>query len=240
MVKTYDLAYGGATVDSTLAKPYLPTVLSLQQQVQQEFIPLYTGADSQAYWDPESTLFAFWFGINDVGNTYSSSLPEEYMAVYPRILDRYAEQIANLFDMGARNFLFLNIPPVQRSPLTQSQGYDASVLEFQAIAIFNNGLANMAEELRQNASLVGEVVNVDVFDAYSLFSAVLDDPQAFEITKQYVNTTDYCAAYENGTFTMTSFDSSCVAPVNDYFWLNSLHPTYPMHDLLASSIAESV
>ena len=227
-------------MDAALATPYLPTVLSFQQQVQGEFLPLYTGQNAVATWNPSTTLFAFWFGINDVGNTYSSNNPSNYSNVYAAILEQYTIQVNDVYTAGARNFLFLNVPPVQRSPLTTAQGSDASALEAEAIAIFNAGLATMAQNLQQNASASKTRISVNVFDAYTLFNEVLDNPKAFPQTAGYVNTTDYCPAYENGTSALTTFDPSCVAPLDAYFWLNTLHPTFPMHDLLASEISDSL
>lgn len=44
----------------------------------------------------------------------------------------------------------------------------------------------------------------------------------------------------SGTPTLTSSDPSCRAPVNGYLWLNDLHPTYPMHNLIASEIVQQI
>lgn len=41
IVETVNLAYGGAVVDDRLIAQYLPTVLSLRNQVEDEFLPLY-------------------------------------------------------------------------------------------------------------------------------------------------------------------------------------------------------
>jgi len=43
--------------------------------------------------------------------------------------------------------------------------------------------------------------------------------------------------FSSGTLTEDFFDPTCGVPVNEYFWLNTLHPTYPMHDVLAQQIA---
>lgn len=238
LIETVNLAYGGATVDSTLAKPYLPTVLSLQQQVQEEFLPLYTGPSPKVPWTPDTTLFALFFGINDIGNTYYLNSASDYISLYTAILTKYAEQVSTLYASGARHFLFLNVPPIQRSPLTTSQIPLASTAESYAISIFNVGLQDLVQELQQNASIAGDTtLTVTTFDTYSLFTAVLDDPGVSQITAGYRNTTGYCPAYEDGMPTMTYFNESCGIPVNEYFWLNTLHPTYPMHDLLAERIA---
>jgi hypothetical protein len=70
--KSLVLAYAGATVDAALVKQYLPTVLSLKQQIQNEFIPIYA-PNTTAVWNPLATLFAIWIDINDVGNSYSAT-----------------------------------------------------------------------------------------------------------------------------------------------------------------------
>ena len=44
----------------------------------------------------------------------------------------------------------------------------------------------------------------------------------------------------SGTPQPDSFNSSCGIPVNEYFWLNSLHPTYPMQDVLAEAVVDQL
>ncbi|KJR86882.1 uncharacterized protein SPSK_11027 [Sporothrix schenckii 1099-18] len=33
---------------------------------------------------------------------------------------------------------------------------------------------------------------------------------------------------------------SCGVPVDQYFWLNSLHPTYPIHDVVAEQVSKAL
>ncbi|KAK5560762.1 hypothetical protein LTR46_001070 [Exophiala xenobiotica] len=234
LVLTYNLAYGGATVDAALVAQYLPTVLSLKEQVQTEFLPLY-GTQQLASWKPDATLFAIFVGINDVGNSYAGTASGN-TTIYDAVLSEYTSLVNQLYDSGARNFVFLNVPPVDRSPLTASSGPAAQALEASRIALFNSRIATLAANLahadKQNA--------VFLYDTHTLFEEVLDNPQQFPQTAPYRNTTDYCLDYENGTAAMDTLNASCVYPVNEYFWLNSLHPTYPMHDLLSSKVAEEL
>lgn len=37
---------------------------------------------------------------------------------------------------------------------------------------------------------------------------------------------------------MDYYDPTCGIPVNEYFWLNSLHPTYPIHNVLAEKVSQ--
>jgi hypothetical protein len=48
-----------------------------------------------------------------------------------------------------------------------------------------------------------------------------------------VSVTDVCS----GTPKPDTFDAECGAKANEYFWLNTLHPTTPVHDALAYETA---
>ena len=72
LVLTYNYAYGGATINASLVQPYEPTVLSLIDQVAL-FIGQAAGKPAFAPWTGADALFSFWFGINDIGNSYYQS-----------------------------------------------------------------------------------------------------------------------------------------------------------------------
>lgn len=42
----------------------------------------------------------------------------------------------------------------------------------------------------------------------------------------------------SGTPQWDTKDPSCEYAVNEYLWLNELHPTYPMHNATAADLAE--
>jgi len=228
-VLTYNLAYGGATIDSALVAPYLPTVSSVAQQVENEFFPTYAAQSPAAVWTSSDTLFAIFDGINDVGNSYLKNTTATDNAVF----DVYRGLVDELYQAGARNFAFLNVPPVDRSPLTTADSVLDQSTEHVDISKWNNDLINMAQSLKTD----NPDVNVFTIDTNKYFTEVLNNPASFPQTALYKNTTAYCDAYENGTPTPDFFNATCGIPVNQYFWLNSLHPTYPMHDVLAQQVA---
>ncbi|KAI4119894.1 MAG: hypothetical protein LQ345_000152 [Seirophora villosa] len=87
-IRTFNLGYGGATINPSLVgSPYGLIVQSFRQQVQEEFLPTYA-TNSGVEWSGSNSLFTVFFGIND------------------------------LYAAGARNFLFMNVPPIDRSPGT--------------------------------------------------------------------------------------------------------------------------
>ncbi|QSZ35117.1 hypothetical protein DSL72_007982 [Monilinia vaccinii-corymbosi] len=114
-VLTDNLAGGGATINSHLVAPWKPEVISVAGQIENVFFPTYAGKPETAPWSSNNTLFAFFDGVNDVGNPWwlgvaaTDNLNERIMAVYHGLIDQ-------LYYTGARNFAFLNVPPVDRSP----------------------------------------------------------------------------------------------------------------------------
>lgn len=231
-IETVNLAYGGATVDTNLVAPYLPTVLSLQQQIEDEYVPNYTKSNASLRWKPHDTLFGIFIGINDVGNSYetkNSSLNGIIFSVYSTLVDE-------LYQTGARNFLFLNVPPVNRAPLTVAAGTSAQSLEAADIANWNDRVAALSSNL---TSTYGDVTSF-LFDTNKVFNQVLDDPCSYHQTCAYKNTTDYCVSYENGTASWYTFDKTCGIPVDEYFWLNTLHPTFRVHNVTADLIAKEL
>lgn len=163
-----------------------------------------------------------------MGNSYY----EQNVTLNDAIFTVCASLLDELYQAGARNFLFLNVLPVNLSPLSVEQGPSAQTLEAADISEFNSRLTKMTQNMTTYPDST-----VFLFDANGLFNQVLQNPTSFTQTAGYRNTTGYCVAYENGTPAEDTFDPSCGVPVNEYFWLNTLRPTYPMHDVLGQEIA---
>ena len=188
---TYNVAYGGATVDADLVKPYTPTVVSLKNQVQDQYIPTYgKQANSAAPWTASDSLHAFFIGINDVGNSWwldnATTLYDSIFKVYGGLLDQ-------VYDTGARNFLFLSVPPVNLAPLTLQNGDWSIENEGKMIGVWNEKLANMTAAF--NARHKNNTTTF-IHDTHGLYSAALKDPKAFPQTAGIKNTTSWCKAYE--------------------------------------------
>ncbi|KAF9037785.1 hypothetical protein BDZ89DRAFT_1157227 [Hymenopellis radicata] len=207
LVFTYNLAYGGATIDANLVAPYTPSVLSLTDQVN-DF--LQSGGLIPS-WSSNNTLFSFWIGINDLGNSYY--LGGDRGVFSDTLLDAYFALIAKLVATGARNFLFINVPPTDRSPLMLGQSTDAQALLKSTIQGFNTKLAARAQALKANSS----GVQTWVWDSNAFFTTILDHPTSYGFT----NVTTYGDSPE-------------------LFWINDLHPTRYAHKFFAQSIAQQL
>lgn len=152
------------------------------------FLPNYANA---SFWEPESTVFGIWIGINDVGNSFWGG-EAETGPLYEQIFEVLGGLVGDLYEAGARNFVLLNVPPIERSPLTVEQGEEAVGLESEALERFNGLVEGLAAEVageRDGAS-------VWVYDTYKSFSEVLDDPAAYPATEGLKDTTTFCEEYQ--------------------------------------------
>ncbi|KAG2150694.1 carbohydrate esterase family 16 protein [Suillus bovinus] len=228
-VKTFDLAYGGATIDAALVPAYQSTVRSVVDQVAQ-FNEYLAPKPAGAKWDSTNSLFAVWIGINDIGNSESWTNITQ-AKFYGTLMNRLFSQVEDLYSKGARSFLFLTVPPMNRAPLYIEQGHQAAAKIGINIAEYNKQLT---QSVRTFKSKHPDVDTVTV-DTQPIFNVLLDNWQTFG----FVNFTGYCKAYENGTPTATYQVEGC-APVSNYFWLNSLHPLFTVHNILAQSISSAL
>lgn len=229
-VTTFNLAYSGATIDAALVPPYLPTVLSVVNQVTQ-FNEYFASKPAGAAWESTNSLFAVWIGINDVGNSFGWTNITQ-VEFYETLMDRLFSQVEDLYSNGARSFLFLTVPPTNRAPLFVEQGPTAVAQMGTDIAEYNAQLTQSIQAFKSNHS---DLDTVTVVDTQPIFNVLLDEWQTFG----FVNVTGYCAAYENGTSTLTYQVEGC-APVSNYFWLNTLHPLFTVHNILAKAISTAL
>ncbi|KAJ7837904.1 hypothetical protein B0H13DRAFT_2239814 [Mycena leptocephala] len=225
-ILTYNFAYGGATIDATLVTPYLPTVLSLTDQVN-EFLAGVAKKPATAPWTSANALFTVWIGINDIGNSYGSggdrsafsdTLLNAYFALVQKLVRRHhlGFSVGRLFKFfhssigaGARQFLFINVPPIDRSPLMLAQSTSAQALEKSVIAGFNTKLA--AKIAAFKAANSG--VTTWIWDSNAAFTTILNSPTQF------------------GFVDAVSFGNT------GDFWGNNYHPATAAHQIFAKQIA---
>lgn len=156
--------------------------MSFKEQVSTLFLPyLAKGLP----WQGCDSLFFIWLGINDIGNTYSRG--GNTSALHGQLAQAYSSAVGELYNAGARNFVFLNVPPVDRSPLTMGQGAGAVELEKKALAEFNCVLEDLVDDfLEQHPDVHGLL-----FDTVPIFNKVLDDPEKYGF--KVVN--EFCKSY---------------------------------------------
>lgn len=113
-----------------------------------------------------------------------------------------------MYSKGARSFLFLTVPPLNRAPLYIQQGPKNAAKMGTNVAEYNTQLT---QSVRTFKSKHPNLDTVTVVDTQPIFNTLLDNWQTYG----FVNVTGYCEAYENGTPTTTYQVKGC-APVSKY------------------------
>ncbi|KAF8599475.1 hypothetical protein BDV93DRAFT_526021 [Ceratobasidium sp. AG-I] len=114
-------------------------------------------------WTADNAVFVSWIGINDVGNG----------APMDTSIQRVIQQNQNLYALGARNFILINVPPTNRSPMGQPMtGLGDKIVAWNA-------------QLAASA-LTFSVQNTDtstlVFSSWDTFTKILDNPARYNIS----------------------------------------------------------
>ncbi|KAL0955540.1 hypothetical protein HGRIS_001776 [Hohenbuehelia grisea] len=228
LVLTYNYAYGGATIDAKLVPPFSSSVVSLTDQVNQ-FLNGAGKKPASSPWTSDNSLFSIWIGINDIGSTYSQSgdraafsdtlLNAEFALVQKLVSndDIFFVFVTNmpptvyLSDVGARNFLFVNVPPVDRSPLMISQGANAQSTEKTVILGFNSKLAAKIDAFK--ASHAG--VQTWLWDSNAAFTTILNSPRTYGFN-----------------------DATSVGTGSGNFWGDVYHPSSAAHKIFGQQVAD--
>ncbi|KAJ6526379.1 hypothetical protein B0H19DRAFT_1084478 [Mycena capillaripes] len=153
LVLTYNFAYSGATVSRDIVPPFADFVRTLTDQIDE--LVAWNMAQHPQPWASSNALFSIWIGINDIDLSYA--LDVDHTALTNQLITRYFEYIQRLHcnlklcrvftvvsfgryltDLGGRNFLFLNVPPLDRTPGLLVQNTTVRTSEARIIAYYNH------------------------------------------------------------------------------------------------------
>jgi phospholipase/lecithinase/hemolysin len=210
LLLSWNFAYGGATTSAALVTPYESTVLSLIDQVS-EFSSSIASKPSYAPWTSADALFAIWIGVNDVGNAWGDS---NWSTLAPEIISAYIGQVQILYNAGARNFLFLTVPPIQDTPLVLAESTSVQSQEGAAVVTYNNLLTSAIATFKSNNA----GTTTYILQTSGPFLQAINNPTAY-------------GAPNNNCY--NSDGVSCL-------WWNNYHPGQAIHKLVAAAIASLV
>ncbi|KAK6515841.1 hypothetical protein TWF281_004432 [Arthrobotrys megalospora] len=201
---TYNFAVSGATIDNSLVNSI--NVPAMKDQVN-TWTTRYSSKPATAPWQSGNTMFSAFIGINDIGSSYSRS---DINTFIDTLLTAEFKLLDGIYGYGGRNFLFHNIPPVDRSPLISGQPSWATQ-EKAVIATWNSKLQTYITNFKNSHS----GVTTYLVDTYAQFTMVLNNPTAYGLN--------------------TNLGSS--GTNQQLFWADVYHPNTVMHDVLGKEVA---
>ncbi|KZP19745.1 carbohydrate esterase family 16 protein [Athelia psychrophila] len=213
LLLTYNYAYNGAVIDGSLVTPYLPTVATLVDQVE-EFLSGAGQKPASSPWTSENAFFSIWIGINDIAHTYTNSGSRS--AFSDVLLDAefaLVEKLCVNSNAGARNFLWNNVPPVYRTPEMIATNATAQAENKAVILGFNKKLSAKIAEFKATHP----DIRTHFWDAYTVFTTILDNPTKYGFTT----------------------DGTAFGAVGD-IWGNNYHPSTALYNIIGKDIASSL
>ncbi|KAJ6543643.1 hypothetical protein B0H10DRAFT_1371991 [Mycena sp. CBHHK59/15] len=210
-ILTYNYAYGGATIDANLVVPYLPFVHGPGERV-----PRWRGeknpdvaVDEREHPVHGMDWWVLFFLLKLLPVRGSYYLSGDRNAFSDTLLNAYFALVQKLVGAGGRNFLLINVPPIDRSPLMLAQAASAQALEKTVIAGFNTKLAAKIASFKANNT----GVTTWLWDSNAAFTTILNAPTQFGFIDavSYGNTGD--------------------------FWGNDYHPSSAAHQIFGKEIS---
>lgn len=160
-------------------------------------------ADGAPVLDPSKTSFVFYIGINDCGTTDADELESVIETVIDAIHKLYVK-------IGARNFLLIDVPPINRSPAAINADFTSEIEE--RVTTWNDLLQSQASEFHAGS----ESASMFIFSSHRTLVDVFDDPTAH------------------------GFEESDSTEEGGGIWEDELHLTADMHRVLAERLLTSL
>lgn len=185
---TYNFAASGATLDVSIVNNNNYDVI---REIDEEFTRYYKVGET---FEADTSLFAVWIGINDIANSYLN----DDLDIHTKIFESFRYLIDSLYEAGARNFLFLTVPPLEHAPRITGSSASAERIPLMANATsdWNSHYRNFEKRIRY----LHPTASVFVYDTYPLFQRVIDDPSQFTESAMFKDTTTYCKAYQKQVY----------------------------------------
>jgi len=164
-----------------------------------------------APWTESDALFAIWMGVNDVGNGWYAT---NWTSLSQEIINTYFTQVQILYDSGARNFVFLSVPPIQSTPMVLAYGNTTVTQVAAGVKRYNQLLMTSLETFMANNT----GVKTWLYDTSVSFEKAIADPTKY------------------GAPNATCYNSDGVSCL----WYNDYHPGQAIHKLVAEGVANLV
>ncbi|ORY73606.1 SGNH hydrolase-type esterase domain-containing protein [Leucosporidium creatinivorum] len=176
-------------------------------------------------WDPETTLFMVASGINDIANSVLYSL--DYESSVEKLVDIYTEQISRLYTRGARHFLFVTVPPFDRTPLGLDGSHHDEFVSWGHIWNFR-----MRSMIKSYSDTFPEM-EARIWDMNECLTEIIDNAKSLG----FADSTSSCWPYAVIRGYEPEADRpDCAHPLAEYVWKDAAHPTWAAHKLMGDSV----
>lgn len=210
-IQLWDFAFAGADASEEYLPLHHDYTIPLVNQTQQYL----TWAEPVIgkKMDKSRALVAIWIGINDVNDSVKQLNGTDFKTFWDALVNTFFEEsVQPMYNAGYRNFLFVNLPPLDRTSANQKLTNPRPNKE--EIGWWNSAV----DKHRKTFEKVHPKAKTLLYDANTFLNGVMDSPTNYGIT----NTTSYCPAFNQLDVLTTPEKYGCQS-LDQYFWYNSGH-----------------
>ncbi|TFK85888.1 carbohydrate esterase family 16 protein [Polyporus arcularius HHB13444] len=164
--------------------------------------PPKSSTKSEPSLDPSRTSYFLHLGINDCGATDEDDLDEIVEKLMDAAHDLYVKA-------GARNFVFVDVIPMDRTPGAQSTDSEDTIRS--RVETWNESLRTRVAEFAESTSQA----SVFLWSTHAALAEILDDPEEF------------------------GFAAGDVTDEGGNIWLDEIHATSSVHKIMAERFAKT-
>lgn len=181
-----------------------------------------TSAGNGRSWNSKRSIFASWIGINDINwcSLLFSPKPDvPFRQCLSPHLDEYFILMDSLYNTSARNYFFVNMPPLRRAQMVAESGQRTVDDYAEDVELFND---HLLPRYVNNFTATHGGVKAIIYDAHRFFSKILDHPQWYGFKNNYCYS---CTGCYN---------------VTGWFWSNNYHSVWQVHERLAEDMVANL
>ena len=175
----WDFAFAGADISRKYTPLHHPFTVPLVSQVKQ--FKRYGNPVLSKFGDPITSLVGIWIGINDIGDSAENDV--DFPVFYNELMTTLFQSVQSIYDLGYKNFLMINLPPLDRTPPNVIRE-GGPLPNKTMVDWYDQTLYNHSQKFQQ----VHRDSNVMYFDANTFLNNVMDRHTEYGIS----NITGYC------------------------------------------------
>jgi len=163
-------------------------------------------------WDSKNTLFALYLGSNDIHFINFINTNKTVFQVMDNIIDIIFNHAEKMYEKGARNFIFINVPPLNEAPINAKGKHSYYKDE---IPYFNNAINKKTKILFKKYN----DINIIVYNLNNEYMYIMENYKEFGFLfgkEAWLNNPEF--------------------KEDDYFWRNPTHISNKGNKLIAEDI----
>ncbi|KAH6888448.1 hypothetical protein B0T10DRAFT_606838 [Thelonectria olida] len=210
----WNYASSGAVVDRTVVPPRRPIFIDFAEQVRQFKASIGQRPD-YAPWTPDNAVAGIWLGLNDFGESFRW---DNLSTITSLLSERLIGQSQVLYDIGLRNFLFIEIPALDLLPMYEKWRLDPSDKRPEIARYYSNSFNTHLQRRVDKFRAANPDARATLIQASDIYWDAYRNPQALHA----INNT--CIDHEKG--------EKCL-------WYDGFHPATRIHKMVAARCAEA-